>query len=245
MMVSRIVIRRLAVVMLVATLVLGSAGCFYPSFDDGEEVEPYLTEGQMVAKGMTYLKERYGIEFHVERVMVGGAFGTTPIGLFVTTPLYPDMFPQGVNWERVDGVDTFYDDFIYTVMEPGYQIIAQDLVTPQFPVNFTYVNLDGPYNSPAEFGKDTTFEQFHAWARDNAIVTTVISIPTTEAADYETKADLLKAQLQQIVPTGALRVVVLTQENYELDKETYPRRTELGVKWPSPEESRVEFEWEA
>ncbi len=89
MMVSRIVIRRLAVVMLVATLVLGSAGCFYPSFDDGEEVEPYLTEGQMVAKGMTYLKERYGIDwyffFQYSALVFSGQLGSNFITSFTAS----------------------------------------------------------------------------------------------------------------------------------------------------------------
>ena len=239
--------QRLATILLTTTLILSSAGCFFsqPSPDNDEEEEPYLTEAQMVDKGLTYLEERYGIDFDVKGFMFGGAFGTIPIGLKVTTAEYPDMTSLSVHWERVDGIDSFYDDFIYTIMEPEYQTIVQDLAASHFPVNFTYAILDGPTRSPAEFNKDTTFEQFHAWALDNANVITVISIPTMDAADYEIKADLLKIQLQQVTSKGALRVVVLTPDNYEQDIAAYPVRNQPGVVWPMPEESRVEHEWEA
>ncbi len=236
--------RRLTTILLTATLILSSAGCFILIPDEDEE-DPYLTEAQMVDKGMAYLEERYGIDFDVKSISAGGMFGEIPTGLNVTTPLYPDMIPLGVYWERVDGVDNFFDDFIYTIVEPEYQAIVQNLVASHFPVNFTYAILDGPTRSPAEFNKDTTFEQFHAWALDSANVTTVISIPTMDAADYEIKADLLKIQLQQVTSKGALRVVVLTPDNYEQDIAAYPVRNQPGVVWPMPEESRVEHEWEA
>ncbi len=237
--------QRLATILLTITLILSSASCSYPPPDEDEEEEPYLTEAQMVDKGLTYLEERYGIDFDVKSIRAGGMFGEIPTGLNVTTPLYPDMTSLGVYWERVDGLDMFYDNFIYTIMEPEYLARAQQLTSTFFPTNFTYVSIIGTSHPPDEFDMDTTFEQFHEWARDNIRLTTVVGIPNTEISDYEIGADILKSLQQQTVSTGALRILVFTPENYELYVQTYPTMTEPGVVWPPPLEARIDHEWEA
>ncbi len=212
------------VVVMIVSLIIGLGGCFVGQ-PAAEDTDARIDELELKAKGLEYLRDRYGVSFQVTGVRYGGWAGNLPMGLYVTTAEFTHHVPMFVHWKRENGMDVFTEDYLYWPMEGLYAAALQEVVDQYFPVSDLYVDLDGwdrdenltksvPHY-PESFNGETTYDEFHSWGQDRLYVSTVVAIPSDEANDVEQRSTSLEAAISQIHSIGMLSVNVMSMEDYQ------------------------------